>query len=333
MPGQLHLERVGDPADPRLIPFLALPLRKSVSATPDEWFIAEGRLVVERLLASPYEPVALLVAESKQRWVETVCAAAVSTRELPGPLPVYLLPDERVPDVVGFDFHSGILGAGRRQTPPVWNAEFARWFKLGPPPAIAAAAASQETDSREIVSRGADSLGLDFQGMDSRGTDSRGTFVHEITSWAVETLLVLPAMSLAENLGSILRSARGLGATGVVLAPQSADPLARRVLRVSMGHALSFPCWHSQDWQRDLLRLRDGGFRLIGIEHHPRMIPLHIAPRYPRQALVLGNEYAGLDEETLEMMDEIVGIPMHPAVDSLNVAVTAAIALHHYALV
>jgi tRNA G18 (ribose-2'-O)-methylase SpoU len=324
--GQLHLERVGDPADPRLKPFLALPLRKSVGAAPDEWFIAEGRLVVERLLASPYEPVALLVTESKQRWVETVCAAAVSVRELPGPLPVYLLPDDRMPEVVGFDFHSGILGAGRRQTPSVWTTEFARWFHRVPSPATACVKSLDETDSREMDSSGRGSLGLDFSGVDPHGALSS-----EFAPRATETLLILPAMSLAENLGSILRSARGLGATGAVLAAQSADPLSRRVIRVSMGHALSFPCWHSPDWRRDLLRLREAGFRLIGIEHHPRMCPLHQAPRYPRQALVMGNEFAGLDDVTLEMMDDVVGIPMHPAVDSLNVAVTAALALHHYA--
>jgi tRNA G18 (ribose-2'-O)-methylase SpoU len=44
----------------------------------------------------------------------------------------------------------------------------------------------------------------------------------------------------------------------------------------------------------------------------------------------MGNEFAGLDDTTLALMDDIVGIPMHPSVDSLNVAVTAAIALHHY---
>lgn len=311
MLGQLHLERVGDPADPRLKPFLALPLRKSVGAAPDEWFIAEGRLVVERLLASPYEPVALLVTESKQGWVETVCAAAVSVRDLPGPLPVYLLPDDRMPEVVGFDFHSGILGAGRRQTPSVWTTEFARWFD----------------DRRTHATFGIESPTEADSGTAGSPARQAGAF----TEAATETLLILPAMSLAENLGSILRSARGLGATGAVLAAQSADPLSRRVIRVSMGHALSFPCWHSPDWRRDLLRLREAGFRLIGIEHHPRMCPLHRAPRYPRQALVLGNEFAGLDDVTLEMMDDIVGIPMHPAVDSLNVAVTAALALHHYA--
>jgi len=283
----LQLQPVSDPADPRLQPFLALPLRKAVGASPDDWFIGEGRLVVERLLTSPFVPAALLVCASKQRWVETVCAAAVAARALPAPLPVYLLPDERMQDVVGFDFHSGILGAGRRQTPAAWTAEISRWFNPAP---------------------------------------------NRVGGGATDTLLVLPALNSAENLGSIVRSACGLGARGVVLAAQSADPLSRRVIRVSMGHTLSLPWWSSPDWRWDLVRLREAGFRLVGIEHHPRMIPLHQAPRYPRQALVMGNEFSGLDKATLEMMDDIVGIPMHPAVDSLNVAVTAAIALHHYSL-
>jgi tRNA G18 (ribose-2'-O)-methylase SpoU len=97
-----------------------------------------------------------------------------------------------------------------------------------------------------------------------------------------------------------------------------------------MGHALAFPCWRTPDWRTDLQRLRSAGFRLIGIEHHARMVPLASVRPAPRQALVLGNEFSGLDAEVLDQMDQVVGIPMANGVDSLNVAVTAAIALHHF---
>lgn len=297
MTRQLLLQPVSDPRDPRLEPFQSLPLRKASTSTPDGWFVAEGRLVVERLLRSPFESAALLVADSKRAWVESVVIEATGGQTPAPPLPVFLLPDAAMPEVVGFDFHSGILGAGLRQTPPAWNDLFAGWFQ--PVPHRLSPILSDNGGSLE---------------------DRAGH----------ETLLVLPAMNSAENLGSILRSARGLGAVGAILSAQSADPLSRRVIRVSMGHALAFPCYQSLDWRADLGRLRAAGFRLIGIEHHPRMQSLHRAARYPRQALVMGNEFAGLDETTLALMDDIVGIPMHPSVDSLNVAVTAAIALHHY---
>jgi len=185
--------------------------------------------------------------------------------------------------VVGFEFHSGIMGSGERSVPEILQQQMTAWFTPR----------SQAPSKRK-------------------------------------TIIVLPAMNSAENLGSIIRSAHGLGGGGLILSALSADHLSRRVIRVSMGHALAFPCWRTDDWIGDLQRLRLAGFRLIGIEHHARMKPLASAQRYDRQALIFGNEFAGLDDATLDLMDDIVGIAMHNAVDSLNVAVTAAITLHHF---
>ena len=278
-----NLIRISDPSDSRLGPFLHLPLRKAVGKSTDGLFVAEGRLVVERLLRSPYQVAGLLVADSKLAWAQaTILDAAASRPELEQ-LPIYVLPDEVLNQVVGFEFHSGIMGSGHRAVPGVLQNQMSEWFS---------------PRSRVSAQR--------------------------------QTIIVLPAMNSAENLGSIIRSAHGLGAAGLVLSAQSADHLSRRVIRVSMGHALAVPCWRTIDWISDLQRLRQSGFRLIGIEHHPRMHPLATARPFERQALVFGNEFAGLDEATLNLMDEIVGLEMHNAVDSLNVAVTAAIALHHY---
>lgn len=273
---------IADPGDTRLGPFLHLPLRKASGQLTDGQLIAEGRLVVERLLRCPYRTDALLVSESKADWAaQTLTAAAVDREEL-RTVPIYVLPDHILSDVVGFEFHSGIMGSGHRAVPDELQRRMLEWF--APKTAVAKR----------------------------------------------ETVIVLPAMNSAENLGSIIRSGHGLGAAGLVLSTRSADHLSRRVIRVSMGHALAFPCWRSEDWMDDLQRLRMAGFRLIGIEHHPRMQLLNTARRFERQALVLGNEFSGLDETTLSMMDDIVGLEMHNAVDSLNVAVTTAIALHHF---
>lgn len=278
-----NLIHITDPGDSRLGPFLHLPLRKASGRISDGLFIAEGRLVVERLLRCPYQPAGLLIANQKLDWCQTVVRAAADVRPDLQSLPIYVLPDDVLNQVVGFEFHSGIMGSGLRAVPAALQQPMREWF---------------------------------------------GPRLH--TAGPSETLVVLPAMNSAENLGSIIRSAHGLGAAGLVLSAKSADHLSRRVIRVSMGHALAFPCWRSEDWIDDLRRLRTVGFRLIGIEHHPRMQPLRTAKRYTRQALVFGNEFAGLDEATLEMMDDVVGIEMQNDVDSLNVAVTAAIALHHF---
>jgi tRNA G18 (ribose-2'-O)-methylase SpoU len=274
---------ITDPSDARLGPFLHLPLRKATGSFASGPFVGEGRLVVERLLRCPYRPSGLLVAESKVGWAEATIRAIATERSELLALPIYVLPDDALNRVVGFEFHSGIMGSGERSVPEILQQQMTAWFTPR----------SQAPSKRE-------------------------------------TIIVLPAMNSAENLGSIIRSAHGLGGGGLILSALSADHLSRRVIRVSMGHALAFPCWRTDDWIGDLQRLRLAGFRLIGIEHHARMKPLASAQRYDRQALIFGNEFAGLDDATLDLMDDIVGIAMHNAVDSLNVAVTAAITLHHF---
>ena len=282
--------------DPRLATFRDLPLRKG-GIVPSRGgsgegrghqdpgdFVAEGRLVVERLLDSPYETTSFFIAESKRSWLDdTVGSRSTQTPELER-IPWFVLPDRCMGEVVGFQFHSGIMASGRRRMPLALSRKVEAWFS---PP-------------------------VDGEVMDR------------------VTLLALPAMQSPENLGSLVRSARGLGGQVVILSPASADPLSRRVLRVSMGHSLYMPYFQTVDWLTDLERLREAGFRLIGFENHANMSLLGSAPRYPRQVLVFGNEFEGLNSEILARMDEIVGIPMSIGVDSLNVSVAGALALYHY---
>ena len=72
-----------------------------------------------------------------------------------------------------------------------------------------------------------------------------------------------------ENLGSIFRNAAGLGVDGIVFGVGCADPLYRRAVRVSMGHALLVPYAWTSAWPDDLQMLRDNGFRLLAMTPDP----------------------------------------------------------------
>lgn len=100
-------ESLPDLADPRLDPYRNL---KQTNRT--RWsgtFIAEGDKLVERLLASRYPVESILMAE---RFVKTW------RERLPPALPVYVLPDDLVEQLVGFNFHRGVLACGRRIAEP-----------------------------------------------------------------------------------------------------------------------------------------------------------------------------------------------------------------------
>ena len=141
---------------------------------------------------------------------------------------------------------------------------------------------------------------------------------------------MLEAISDLENLGSIVRNAAALAVGGVLLDPRCADPLARRSLRVSMGHVLSVPWARAAAWPEDLRAVRRAGFTVAALTPAAGAIPIgELAVGRP--ALVLGSEGAGLSDAALRGADLRVRIPMAPGVDSLNVAAASAVAFHRVA--
>ena len=145
------------------------------------------------------------------------------------------------------------------------------------------------------------------------------------------TLLVCENITNIDNIGFLFRNAAAFGVDAVLLSPRCHDPLYRKSLRVSIGHALTVPFVRSTDWTAQLDRLRrEWGVTLIAAALDPRAVDLDALDRPRRIGLVVGQEYQGISPETLDRCDHIVRIPMAPGVDSLNVAVAAAICLHRF---
>ena len=99
---------ITDPSDPRIAPFVDLRKARSVSASKanDDYFIAEGKLVVKRLIESDYQVDSLLVQSGKEQEFE---------RLVPNTTPVYSISAELLKSIVGFDFHRGVLACASRR--------------------------------------------------------------------------------------------------------------------------------------------------------------------------------------------------------------------------
>ena len=113
--------------------------------------------------------------------------------------------------------------------------------------------------------------------------------------------------------------------------PSCTDPLYRKAIRTSMGAALRVPFAAMSGWPADLIRLRERGFSVVALTPEPSAVPLHscaTALRKERVALLLGHEGGGLSAGALQAATVRVRIPTSDAVDSLNVAAAAAIALY-----
>jgi RNA methyltransferase, TrmH family len=129
------------------------------------------------------------------------------------------------------------------------------------------------------------------------------------------------------NAGAMIRSAEAGGASGVVLAGASADPWGWKALRAAMGSTFRIPVRRESDTLALLQALQHA--KLTRMAAVPRgAAPMASTELRRPVALLLGGEGAGLDRTILERCDEHVSIPMSGGVESLNVAVAAALLVY-----
>jgi tRNA G18 (ribose-2'-O)-methylase SpoU len=79
-----------------------------------------------------------------------------------------------------------------------------------------------------------------------------------------------------------------------------------------------------------LRKLRNDGYRLVGLEQTTNSTSMHSYSFTRRTVLVVGNERTGLTPETLEMLDDVVEIPVYGLPHSFNAATAASMALYEY---
>jgi tRNA G18 (ribose-2'-O)-methylase SpoU len=130
-----------------------------------------------------------------------------------------------------------------------------------------------------------------------------------------------------DNIGGIFRNAAGFGADAVLLDSRCCDPHYRKAIRVSVGASLIVP-FARLDAGEDAVDLLDRyGFETLSLSPAGET-PLARLSRAPRAAALFGTEGPGLPPELLRRT-QTVAIPMAAGFDSLNVATTSGIVLHH----
>jgi tRNA G18 (ribose-2'-O)-methylase SpoU len=153
-------------------------------------------------------------------------------------------------------------------------------------------------------------------------------------------LVALDEVSNMDNVGSIFRSCAAFGVDGVLLSRHSHDPLYRKALRVSMGHALTVPFAWCDDLAASLRELRTARpeLRVLAADAGAHALSIHDVCAQqggdrqkcdpPPTVLVIGAEFAGVSAAVREVADATVRIPIASGVDSLNAGVAAGICLH-----
>jgi TrmH family RNA methyltransferase len=138
-------------------------------------------------------------------------------------------------------------------------------------------------------------------------------------------LLILDAVQDPGNVGTILRSAAALGVDATVALPGTVDLWNAKVVRSAMGAHFHSMAFHSTgddlfgflEEEAVSLWVAEAGGQSVDSVHPPA-----------RLALAVGNEGSGLSSSVRERSAAAISVPLSPGVESLNVAVAAAILLY-----
>jgi len=143
-------------------------------------------------------------------------------------------------------------------------------------------------------------------------------------------MVLLDCVDNPSNVGSVARSAVALGWDALILDGTSADPLARRALRVSMGTTFRVGFARTDDLGGLVVQLNAAGVTTIALtpqsQDNRTQSLTEQRDLTDRVAIVLGSERQGVRTEIIERCSRAVQIEMADGIDSLNVATAAAIA-------
>jgi tRNA G18 (ribose-2'-O)-methylase SpoU len=258
----IHIE---DCHDPRVEPYRDLRERDLVSL--GRGFIAEGEVVLQKMIAAGRYPVASVLLAEKR--VERLTPLL---KQLPPKTPVYTVGQEILDNVAGYPLHRGVLAMG------------------APPTPASAEALLAATGPQAVV-------------------------------------VALMGVGNHDNIGGIFRNAAAFGVDAVLLDSCCCDPLYRKAIRVSVGASLTTP-YARLPADMDMVELlRDLDYEPLALSPSGE-IDLHRVKRTGRTAVLLGSEGPGLPDRVLSRC-RTVKLAMADGFDSLNVATTSGIVLHH----
>lgn len=158
-----------------------------------------------------------------------------------------------------------------------------------------------------------------------------------------QLVLVVHDIRSTHNVGSLLRTADGLGVNKVIFSgytpyptmkkdsrlPHISQKLNRQIHKTALGAEVSVE-WAATNNLTDLLQdYRKDGYIIVALEQTSSAISLSRYQPPDKLVIIVGSEVGGIDKQILETASTHLQIPMSGAKDSFNVAVAAAIALYY----
>jgi 23S rRNA (guanosine2251-2'-O)-methyltransferase len=158
-----------------------------------------------------------------------------------------------------------------------------------------------------------------------------------------QIVLIAHNLRSCHNVGSLLRTADGLGISKVYLTgytpypaqandtrlPHLVQKITKQIHKTALGAETTDIWEHSANLESVLSELQTQGFHIAAIEQNEKSVPLPSYKAPEKIAVLVGREVEGIEPEVLASMDTILEIPMFGTKESFNVVQAAAMALYH----
>lgn len=149
-----------------------------------------------------------------------------------------------------------------------------------------------------------------------------------------EIILILDNIRSVHNVGSIFRTAEGAGVSKIYCVGTTPTPLdrfgrkRRDFAKVSLGSEDMLKWEYAEHGLNIVKRFKKEGYRIIALEQSPDSMLYKKVKKSDKNVLILGNEVEGVSKDLLKQAHIIAEIPMNGQKESLNVSVSAGIALY-----
>lgn len=138
-------------------------------------------------------------------------------------------------------------------------------------------------------------------------------------------IILLENLQNPSNLGSIFRSLNAFGTDLVAVSHDTCDIYNPKVIRGSMGAVFKLNVVKISNLKEFIFDLKNCGFKVFAAMPDKDSKCVTLLNKISKKAVILGNEGNGVKDETLNLCDEKVTIPMNEKCESLSVAVAAGI--------
>lgn len=158
-----------------------------------------------------------------------------------------------------------------------------------------------------------------------------------------DIVIIAHNLRSTHNVGSLLRTAEGLGVGKVILSgytpypahpndrrlPHEAEKIAKSINKTALGAENMVKWEHHAELLPVLDKLRKSGYTIAALEQTEDARPLHKYHPPQKIALIVGREVEGIEPEVLDACDLVLEIQMFGRKESFNVVQAAAMGLFH----